>query len=95
MTANLEADEILGQAPEAVMLPTTATAILQKSSQTDSSAVEIADLLKSDQALSRDAVQFTREARCPAIPETTARATSLSITSVFITSNGEIPALTC
>ena len=62
MTANLEVDEILKQAPEAVMLPTTATAILQKSSQPDSSAVEIAGLLKSDQALSARVLKVANSA---------------------------------
>jgi len=62
MTANLEVDEILEQAPEAVMLPSTATAILQKSSQPDTSAVEIADLLKSDQALSARVLKVANSA---------------------------------
>ncbi|MDP6507494.1 MAG: hypothetical protein QF573_00390 [Chloroflexota bacterium] len=48
MAGDLEVDKILEDAPDAVPLPSTATAILQKSSQADTSATQIADLLKSD-----------------------------------------------
>lgn len=51
MPAELEINEILENAPDAIPLPTTATAILQKSSQPDTSSNEIAELLKGDQAL--------------------------------------------
>lgn len=62
MTANLEVNEILERAPEAVPLPTTATAILQKSSNPDTSSLEIANLLKSDQALSARVLKVANSA---------------------------------
>ncbi len=62
MTAELEINKILENAPEAVPLPTTATAILQKSSHPDTSALEIAELLKSDQALSARVLKVANSA---------------------------------
>ena len=62
MAGDLEVNKILEDAPDAVPLPTTATAILQKSSQADTSATEIADLLKSDQALTARVLKVANSA---------------------------------
>ena len=62
MATDQEIQAILESAPDAVPMPATATAILQKSSMPDTSGQEIADLLKSDPALTARVLRIANSA---------------------------------
>jgi HD-like signal output (HDOD) protein len=62
IATDLDIQQILESVPDAVPLPATATAILQKSSQPDTSGQEIADLLKSDAALTARVLRIANSA---------------------------------
>jgi putative nucleotidyltransferase with HDIG domain len=62
MATDLAIQQILESAPDAVPMPATATAILQKSRQPDTSRQEIADLFKSDAALTARVLRIVNSA---------------------------------
>ncbi|MDP6757890.1 MAG: HDOD domain-containing protein [Chloroflexota bacterium] len=62
MANELEVQEVLDNAPDAVPMPATATAILQKSSKPDTSGKEISDLMKTDPALTARVLRVANSA---------------------------------
>ena len=62
MVADLDIQQILDSAPDAVPLPAAATAILQKSSMPNTSGKEISELLKTDTALTARVLRIANSA---------------------------------
>ena len=62
MATDVDIQNILDNAPDAVPMPATATAILQKSSKPDTSGKDISDLMKTDPALTARVLRVANSA---------------------------------